>query len=120
MEKQTKALFQHIPNNEEGMEFMRMFKKYRNPEVCGKFYRKYRKPIIGKYGFFGNIKSTNALEFSLYVKPFSNPIIDRNDLLIEIESWKKEATIQQDLYCFLHEMSIIQFICYKFKEWRKS
>ena len=116
MEKQTKALFRHIPNNEEGMEFMRMFKKYKNPNVCGKFYRKYRKPMIGNCG---NVKSTNAMEFSLYVKPFSNPIIDRNDLLIEIKYWKKEATIQQDLYCFLHEMSIIQFICYKFKTWRK-
>ena len=133
MKKETWALFRHIPNNEEGMEFMRMFNKYKNPNVCGKFYRKYRKPMIGNYSYCGNVKSTNAMEFSLYVKPFSNHIIDRNDLLIEVEYWKKNAEHQQntsdenyknrcdwrDLYYSLHEMSIIQFICYKFKIWRK-
>jgi hypothetical protein len=116
MKKETWALFRNIPNNEEGMEFMRMFKKYKNPNVCGKFYRKYRKPMIGNYSYWGNVKSTNAMEFSLYVKTNQN----------EITYWKNESDENyknrcdwRNLYYSLHEMSIIQFICYKFKTWRK-
>jgi|TARA_R110000824_G_scaffold104729_1_gene248415 hypothetical protein len=131
MKKTTCASFCNIPNNEEGMEFMRMFKKYRNRDVIGSYLRRGRKPTDGKHTH--SIPLHRAGEFSLYITGFNSDSINTTKANIEIEYWKKNAEHQQntsdenyknrcdwrDLYYSLNEMSIIQFICYKFKIWRK-
>ena len=131
-ERPSWASFRHIPNNEEGAEFMRLFKKYRNREVIGSYKRRGRKPTDGKQT--QSIPLHRAGEFSLYITGFNSDSINTTKANIEIEYWRKEAEHQQNtsdenyknrcdwrnLYYSLHEMSIIQFICYKFKTWRKS
>ena len=54
-DRKSRAMFRHIPNDEDGKKFMEMFIKYRNKEMCGKHYIKYRKPINGKYDISGGL-----------------------------------------------------------------
>ena len=118
-EHKTWASFRYIPNDEEGQEFMRMFKKYHNPEVIGKWYKKGRKPANGRYDAGGNANLKVATEFSLYVYGFNNPNLDFDSLRHEVMYWKDEARIWNDKYWDLmkshQETSIWAIIIWRIK-----
>ena len=132
-ERPTWALFRHVPNDKEGQEFLKMFKLYKNPEVVNHFIR-YRKPKPGtSYSYGGHCKSSDGTEFSIYVRQncnykasYQDELRTRIRLDKECNSLQHEVAELSDIrlqwrhsYYELHEMSIIQFICYKFKQWRK-
>lgn len=110
-EHKTWAAFRYIPNDAEGDEFMRMFKKYRNPEVIGGYHRRGRKPV--------DCGLSRATEFSLYVYGFNNPNLDFDSLRHEVMYWKDEARIWNDKYWDLmkshQETSIWAIIIWRIK-----
>ena len=118
-EHKTWASFRYIPNDEEGQEFMRMFKKYRNPEVIGKWYKKGRKPANGRYDAGGNANLKVATEFSLYVYGFNNPNLDFESLRHEVKYWKYEQKYWNEKYWDLmkshQETSIWAIIIWRIK-----
>jgi len=132
-ERPTWALFRHVPNNKKGQEFLRMFKLYKNSEVVNHFIR-HRKPKPGtSYSHGGHCKPENGTEFSIYVRGNTNWLGNykksQSDLkrvrneLHEVEEAFAQCTedlaTMEDIASELQQMSIIQFICYKFKQWRK-
>jgi hypothetical protein len=83
-EHKTWAAFRYIPNDAKGAEFMRMFKKYRNPEVIGGYHRRGRKPV--------DCGLSRATEFSLYVYGYSNPILNTAHYAKMAKHWEGEYT----------------------------
>ncbi len=119
-ERPTWALFRHVPNNVKGRKFLELFKKYKNENAT--YYLKGRVPVNnGSYDRGGNCPMPRASEFSIYVKTLKHikyedrywklrgVICAKHGVIKELEAEVKE----------LQQMSIIQFICYKFKQWRK-
>ena len=117
-ERPTWASFRHIPNNEEGAEFMRLFNKYRNRKVIGSYKRRGRKPTDGKQT--QSIPLHRAGEFSLYLEGASNAREDITWLKKDIEFWRKDSIHWNISFNNLYKMTIFQFICFKFNQWRKS
>jgi len=97
-EHSTWASFRYIPNDAEGDEFMRMFKKYRNPEVIGNWYRRGRRPKNGRYDAGGNANLQNATEFSLYIHGYHNPTLDFDHIKSNAKYWQDEARIWNEKY----------------------
>ena len=118
-EHKTWASFRYIPNDEEGQEFMRMFKKYHNPEVIGKWYKKGRKPANGRYDAGGNANLKVATEFSLYIHGYHNPNLDFDNVRSQINFWKNDARIWNERYWDLmkshQETSIWAIIIWRIK-----
>lgn len=118
-EHKTWASFRYIPNDEEGQEFMRMFKKYRNPEVIGNWYRRGRRPKNGRYDAGGNANLQVATEFSLYIHGYHNPNLDFDNVRSQINFWKNDARIWNERYWDLmkshQETSIWAIIIWRIK-----
>ena len=133
MKKSTKdrptwASFRHIPNNEEGDEFMRLFKKYRNKDILGSYFKKGRKPIKGaSYSYGGYCKIKEASEFSLYIRKNINYKGEYFRILQEKNKLECELNESQDSrldwrYCYYEyrNKSILNIIIMRFKAWIKK
>ena len=118
-EHKTWASFRYIPNDEEGQEFMRMFKKYRNPEVIGNWYRRGRRPKNGRYDAGGNANLQVATEFSRFIHGYHNPNLDFDNVRSQINFWKNDARIWNERYWDLmkshQETSIWAIIIWRIK-----